>query len=724
MADTKTLLLFIVSSLFLGLIIPLKLVANSNQIRTSIFLSDVEKNMLKNAHSNSQTASLLSAIELRVKKRAGSLSFSNPTTTNQWWHHASEYLTDAALIHAIRPTEQIGAWLRASVLGIVRRPVNDWAGPPFRAYSGGDLIGTLETAHLAWGVGIAFDLGYDLFTDAERYEIKKTLHEKALLPCRRFLEQTNRYYNWNNVLLAGYAVSAAILEDEDALKFVEVWLPFAYDHFQKDGSYGESLQYANYSAYSLMLVQETLIRIGRANSVSYEPYARMVNWSSHAFFYRKPMSGWPLMDWPRSANFGDSGSNFRPSGDLLIHIAVRAQKDLPLQAGIARWLFNTLYFPVNEPGPHDLASFGFVPDFGFLSVIMLANSSPEISPEKANLPLTTSYSCGDAFARDSWGGKTILAARLPGEARHAEAHLHGDVNSFILVHNKERLIVEAGHSCYRNIWRDLEVSSFTHNTCTFEVVDSTGKAIQILSQKIGEDRHMLHLNGLPRATEPVFHGGQQLIAMREGVVSVIGSDAAHFYGTPLRKFNRFWVLCGSNALFIIDQIYSEKPIRTTWNFLLNNRDGGLDLTYGFQSRIARRGDAGVMVTHYGGGTSETRNALMHDAYHPLPAQRGEGRPGSAVMIHWKENAPSMTRTIVHTIAVDSHAAVLGWESISEQNIYTLKNKDSNQKWSLQISEDGSFKIIDNVLGESYFVSEIKSGVWMLKAISNSRRKTK
>ena len=184
--------------------------------------------------------------------------------------------------------------------------------------------------------------------------------------------------NWNCVLLAGFTVTAAVLDDQKALAEAAAWLPVAEDHFQKDGSYGESIQYANYAAYSIMLTHEALIRKSLLKTTSFEPYARIVNWASYALFYRKPLSGWPVMDWPRSANFGDAAAVFRPSGDLLVHIAARARKELPLQAGLASWLFNTLYFPANEPGPHDLASFGFVNGFGFLSVIMLADAAPHL----------------------------------------------------------------------------------------------------------------------------------------------------------------------------------------------------------------------------------------------------------------------------------------------------------------------------------------------------------
>jgi len=463
-----------------------------------------------------------------------------------------------------------------------------------------------------------------------------------------------------------------------------------------------------------MLAHEALIRVSPEKPTTFEPYGRMVNWASYALFYRKPLSGWPVMDWPRSANFGDAAAIFRPSGDLLIHIAARARKEMPQEAGLASWLFNTLYFPANEPGPHDLASFGFVNGFGFLSVIMLADAAPSISPKEAKLPVTAAFSGGDAFARDSWDGITTLAARLPSEPRYASSHLHGDINSFILVHNKERLFLDAGHSCYRNLNHELEVSTATHNTCTFEIPGTAGTPGRTIHQRGGIKRKLIQEDGKLSGAEPVDIGGKRLITAKVEAVSVIGSDAAQLYGAPLKTFSRFWVLCGSNALFIVDKIESEVPVKTTWNWLLNNRDGLLDYKIERPNKItALRGDAGVKMTSFGEGNySVPVYAMVHDAYHPLPAQRGEGKSGSGMLMRLTENAPSSSRTVVHTLAIDSHAGVSGWVNSAENKVYTIQDKQQNQKWSLRLNEDGSFSIDDTASGQTYSVGNA-GGVWKL-----------
>lgn len=685
----------------------------------SLFLTVAERTRLAALPAASPTAALLSALQARVNLRAVSPAFTDREATTDWWHHAAEYLTDAALAHAVRPTPAASAWLRGAVLDVVRRPLADWAGPPFRGFSGKLEVGSLETGHLTWGVAIAFDLARDLFAPDEREEIKTVLRERGLVPCRAFIDGTVFCHNWNCVLLAGFAVAAAVLDDHEAVAAAAAWFPLAADHFQPDGSYGESLQYANYAAYSIMLAHEAIVRHSPATSLTLAPYARIVQWSAYAFFHRKPLSGWGPSDRPRSANFGDSSALFRPSGDLLIHIAARARATLPADAALARWLFDTLYFPANEPGPHDLASFGFVNGFGFLSVIMLADAAAPISPADAHLPLTAAFSAGDAFARDHWNGLTVLAARTASAPRHASAHLHGDINSFILVHRRERLLLDPGHSCYRNLNHDLEGASLTHNTCTFELSGSPTAPARTLTQRGGINRPIVRDGGPLRAAAPADIGGRRLIAARTGQVSVIGSEAAALYGAPLRTFTRLWILCGAHTLFIVDRIESDVPLRTTWHWLLNNRDGLLDVHLGRPDRLtARRGDAGLQLTHFGSGSlNGPTYANIHDAYHPRPAQRGEGLPGSGHLMRWTESAPALARTVVHAITLDDHAGILGWNSRREADTYTLAAPDSREQWALRIADDeGTLHVTESVSRQSFIVARATTGDWSLSHV--------
>lgn len=685
-----------------------------------LFLSESEHTALVAARSKDPVRPFYWALVNRVERRAASPGLGAPGVTADWWHHAAEYLTDAAMAHAIiyKPSAAIDAWLRDATLSIVRRPLSDWIGPSFRDHESVPPRGHLETAHLTWGVAMVLDLAPGIFTSSERDELSAALREKGVALCASWLDSNHHLANWRCVLNAGLAAAAAVLDDKPAFARATAEFHRCVDVFQPDGSYSESLQYGNYAAYCLMIAREALVRRSPELDATLPlgPYARKPRWDAASLFYRKPLSGWGAYPRPRSANFNDSAALYRPSADFLMHVAVRARASFPAEAGLARWLFDTLYQPCIEQGPHDLASFGFVNDFGWITLPLLARAPAAISPEAAGIPLAAAFSCGDVLARDAWpehGGRTILAVRGAGEALHGPGHLHGDLNSFILVHNRERLLLDPGHSCYRNLIHELEGSSITHNTCTFTVEDTS----RVLQQSHHLKRHFDPKTGI--AAPPVLRGGRRVLCTREGEVTAIGSEIAALYGSPLTEFSRFWLLCGSHVVFIIDRIVSDLPVKTSWSWLLNNRDDQLDLKLIRPDRlVARRGYAGMKLFHLGGSALlEPVHAYVHDAYHPRPGQLGEGKPGSGVLVRWTEKTAVTARTVVHAIAVDDPGATAGWHLRTPSSRLTvLESPGATARWQLETDDDGSrFVLVESVSGKSYTLSAGTDGAWKLSS---------
>ncbi len=660
-------------------------------VESRLFATRSEIKAFQSSGTGSPGYEIFAAIRSRVQQRALSPSLTDKTATTEWWHHVSEYMTDAALVHALEPTEKVDAWLRSNVLDLVRRPVADWAGPPFRRYRGGEMTGSLETAHISWTVSICLDMAGDLFTEEEKTEIKTALREKGLIPCRRYLESNIPYHNWNCILFAGYTVTAAVLQDKEALDYAKYWFPVALDHFQGDGSYGESLQYSNYAAYAIMLAHEALIRARVLKSGDYNPYAKIVDWAAYALVCRKAVFGWPVAAvMPRSINFGDSAATFRQSGDLLMHIASRARQELPTQAGIAAWLFERTYRPLDGPAIHDMASFGFINDFGFLSVLLAPGAAAPISPEQAGYPVARAFSAGDAFLRDAWDGKTVLGFRMAPEPRHANGHLHGDMNSIQLYFNDERMLADPGHSCYRNLTRSLDVATSSHNTCTFILPD--GSTLEQLKYK---RRNRKAAGPLWEGNEPVSPGGERLECSSSGQIRTVSSDVAELYGAPLKEFTRTAVLCGSNVVFVVDRIKSDVPVKVVWNWLLDNRDGALGYDFdqpGFIS--ADRPGASMRIRRFGpeGRLSGPTWAMLHDAYHTLPGRFCEGKPGSGISFRITEDKASESSLSVHVILLDEGGAIDGWTCSEKNGSYIAENKDGKFRWTLTVGQDGSIQV--------------------------------
>ncbi len=646
------------------------------------------------------------ALQKRVYERVAVKGLLGPDETVAWYYPAAEYLSDAAMLFALEPEVRLGNWLRTVTLDIARTPAYDWVGPAFRDHRTDGpldpLTGHLETAHLCWGLSAVYDLAKDAFSESEQAEIRQALAEKGIPLCRQWITKNSHLANWRGILTSGVLVSAAVLGNEALVdEYITEWQRCALA-FQPDGSYGESLQYGNYLAFALMLSYESVCRAypEKAALLNVGAYSKGIRWVASSMFYQKPMGGiWGAEPRARAANFNDSAALFRPSGDLLLHLIARsesAEERAAVDSGLARHLFETYYATVPTQGPHDLASFGMVNDWGFLTLPLLANTIDNepvaaLSPATSNLPLTHSFSNGHAFMRDSWDGSTIVAINGGGDALHGPGHLHGDLNSFILVHNRERLLTDPGHSCYRNLIHGLESSTQTHNTCTF-LVEKEVLGLQedmakstMLEQKSVLPRRLL-VNGVPGSA--VDRGNRRLLAQRDDVISVVGAEIGRACGVPIQQFTRLWLLAGSHCLFVVDRIEASQPVTTVWNWLVNNRDSQAQVISQSNCLTVRRNEAGMKLFHCGTGhIGHPVYGYVHDAYHVEPNARGEGKPGSGLLYRWTETAPMASRTVVHAIALDESIWLDRWSLQTEGNSFTLTN--GQKKWTLTVQDEAA-----------------------------------
>jgi len=665
----------------------------------SLFLSDAERTGIEEARERGDVAvgRFWAALTSRVARRAATPGLLGLGEDATWWYPAAEYLSDAGMAFALEPTDALRAWIRDTALSVARRPVADWVGPWYRDHQTQPPVGHLETAHLCWGLGSVVDLAGEVFQPDERREVDDALREKGITLCTRWLERNSHLANWRAVMTAGVAMAAAVTGDRERIEYAARETCVCAQAFQPDGSYAESLQYANYLAYALMIAYEAIHRAAPEAAVAGpETFGRTMRWYAQSMLYRKPLGGWGAEPRARAVNFNDCGAAFRPSGDLLLQVATRLRDALPNEAGLTRWLFDTFYAPVPSQEPHNLATFGLRNDWGFLTLPFLPQSPPPLSPQEAGLPTVAAFTNGNVLVRDRWDGRTALAVQAGSEPLYGPGHLHGDRNSFILVHNDERLLVDPGHSCYRNLIHGLESSTQTHNTCTFLVADDAlglqedlAKASLLEQSNVAARRAIV--NG--KVAPPAPARGRRLLVERCGDVTAVGSDAASLYGEPIREFSRFWLLAGAHVLFVVDRIRAAKPVRTVWNWLLNNRDGASEIdVIGPQEIVLRRGLAGMKVAHLGDGRlNGPVYAYVHDAYHPEPNRLGEGRPGSGMLYRWIEPAARESRLVVHALAVDDYGLVGDWRVERTDEAYTLGKGDA--RWSLRVAGSAPLRLV-------------------------------
>ncbi|MHA4845055.1 heparinase II/III domain-containing protein [Flavitalea antarctica] len=642
-----------------------------------IFLTKQEKKKILSG-GDRHTTVFLKALERRVMKRVRSGTLVQDEDTSDWYYPASEYLSDAAMLYALRPSKKLASWIKKVALEIALKQEYDWVGPAFRDHSE-PLTGHLETAHLCWGISAVLDLAEEIFSTEEVTVIKSALKDKGILLCRRWLQKNSHLANWRGILASGALVAGSVLEDHSVVDEMLNEVTILSEAFQPDGSYGESLQYGNYLGNALMMAYEALIRKypARAAKLNIAAYAKGMTWMAQSMMYRKPMGGyWGKEPRARAVNFNDSAAIFRPSGDFLLHVAAR-YKDDKIAAGLASWMFHEYYSSCPNQGPHDLASFGMRNDWGFLTLPLLLRSVKPISPVKAQLSLTTTFSNGNTFVRDSWTGQSILAIQAGNNnGCFAPGHLQGDLNSFMLAYKNERLLIDAGHSCYRNIIHGLESATQTHNTCTFLLQqDKLGLQEDLAKIKLLEQRNVLSRRIISNGQvgKPVDRGGRLLCVKRLSGVSLVVSEVADAYGEPITLFKRHWLQLDRHVTVVIDHVSASQPVKTVWNWMVNNRDFKTQHRIDGNHIIAVRNKTALRLISTGNiSVSGPVYAHVHDAYHVKPNQPGEGASGSGLLFRTTAINSGTEIFSTHVIIADDAKDIQQWKFDKTSNGFMME----------------------------------------------------
>ena len=673
----------------------------------AIWCKEGELENLRSRLGDGKLHALWLGLRERALAQAAYPGLMQPEDTQMWWHLVWERLSDVAFLQAMEPTPALGRWLKAVTLEIARKPLDEWIGPWFRPRLE-PVQGHLETAHVGLALATVVDLCPDLFDGHEIAEIKEALAAKCQIPCRNWLDARlnplQPTQNWFMVLLNGYGTVSAVLDDREGVAYAVRGFGVAAQLYNQD-SYGESLQYWNYASLHLSHLYEVLVRYDEslAEALDLGCYARCIPWAAQSLMYLKPLAGWGEEARPRSANFGDSAALFRPTGDLLLHVANRARDRYPREAGLARWLFETTYAHVKADLPHG-ASFGFLNTYQFPALLLYADAAGPLSPGQADLPLTAAFETGDVIVRDRWDGpRTVLAVHGGYQPLNCTTgHRHLDQNSFILAHLQERFFADAGHCCYRLMTQAFSKSTKSHNTWIFQEADK------------GERERIQQRPVQGSALEPIAPLNRLLLAKHLDDISVIRSDAALAYGDPIQQAERTWILAGPHALFIVDRIGASKPIQVEATFLLNNRDNRLKYNIASETRLVfRRNGAAIKFFLVRCRSDETESpagltfswGYMHDCYHPLPNQKGQGAEGSGMFFTYTTQKACESHLMVYAIAMDALDPIVKWHirDLGEEGIY-VEPPAKVGGYSMRFLGDGGLSILDHDTRKTYLVT--------------------
>ena len=639
----------------------------------SIFMTKKELERIRTArNADTQLGTLWRALKMRTYKNTSENTLVQSSDTQQWWHLVWERIRDAASVYAVEPNDTLGIWLHDRVMELAELSEDAWIGPWFRQRTQPPK-GALETAHIVNAVSEAYDLCPTLFTDTEKEQIIAALRERGLPMCREFLKSVRKPWinNWFCVIAGGFAAAAVILDDREAVREAVDYYRFCTTFYDADG-YGESLQYGNYASLSLSHMREVLVRYDSTldAALPIDCIANTVCLAVSSFLYMKPLGGeYGDTPYPRSFNFGDCAAIYRPTGEVLLQIA--SQYHERTVAGLARWLFDTTYTNPAD-GPDELATFGFYNQFSYVSLLYLPDAAPALSPEDADMNTVNVYKTGNAVIRDSWTQtKTVLGAQIGYETHPITAHRHADQNSFVLAYDGERYFADPGHCCYRlQTWRDC-CKTEHHNTWDFEDAEGN-RYTQALCQP-GQPP----LNTL--VSYPQTPG-----------FSILASDCAAAYGAHFKRCERVWITAFPDLMFMIDRVETDIPMKMTSHFVLNNRDNKLRSKIADDRRLVfRRGQGAIKFFTFADEplVLQQRWGFIHDYYHPLANQRGQGKEGSAEIYDYVTDFGT-SHLIIHPFVMNETTEILYWHIKNPApGVYRIYNRDDAHSWTLTIRPD-------------------------------------
>ncbi len=614
--------------------------------------------------SDAQTKALLDALVERTMRNTAENRLVQKNDTQEWWHLVWERMSDAAFVYALNGGDVLGRWVHDRTMEIVSLDADEWIGPWFRKRVD-PPCGNLETAHVVNAVVHALCLCPSLFGNAEKNAVLTAIREKGLDQCERFMERKTRS-NWSCVLAGGFASAAAVLDDRDAVERAVGYYNDCLDLYNSDG-YGETLQYGNYASLSLVHMRRVLLAYdpSLAPRLSIGPIAAATKLGVMNFIGMKPLEEGGKA-YPRSVNFGDSAAIYRPTGDVAITVASEASD--PVVCGLARWHFDTTYADPTL-GPDELATFGFFNQFTWMTVADLEKADRAITPEAAGLPLRYVSKLGPAVIRDGFGeGTTLLGVQSGGEVLKVSGHRHTDMNSFVLAHLGERFFADPGHCCYRlETWRQSRMAMM-HNTWTF----------------LDEEGHTLSQAGAAVGKEPLAH---EVTASFEGEgFEVFSTDAAKAYGEHFKRAERTFIAAFPHVLFIVDRIETDVPMKVVSHFVVNNRDNKLDVHIADDKRLVfRRDPAAIKFFTFGDVTFSKRYGFIHDHYHPLPNQEGQGREGSAMIYDYTSAEFSTSHLIVHAVAMAEIGEIRKWHiKPGDEGVYNVFSPKNELCWRLTV----------------------------------------
>lgn len=166
-----------------------------------------------------------------------------------------------------------------------------------------------------------------------------------------------------------------------------------------------------------------------------------------------------------------------------------------------------------------------------------------------------------------------------------------------------------------------------------------------------------------------------------------------------------------HALFIVDRIESDVPVKVRSHFVLNNRDNRLHAKIAAETKLVFRRNAAGMKFFQVSAASDgeiCRSSLsldwgyVHDCASPLPNRPGQGAEGSAAIFRYTSGEYRKEHTMVYAIAMDDTETVRRWHilPLTDRHVY-VEPPGKTGGYSLELCADGPWIVRSHADGKSW-----------------------
>lgn len=609
--------------------------------------------------SDSEMAAYWSELKGTARKMLSEGSWSDlpPDKSDRYIYKLSNQLPSLALLYAATGQEDLGRLLRLLMLDVARRPTSFWIHQQLRPYDPAYPVGKIETGELTRGFSLAFAWVEDLFTEAEKNEIRSELRDKGLDPCMRYIDPLPEKRNNFLALVGGGALLASkVLDDqpaqEKAIAGLEAWL----DLVEPDGSYGEPEGYFEFACSRFLMSWWALGREeGKARLQGKSLSKSLAYMAPHFVIHRESASAnaWKV-------NWGDDDFRGGPFPLICESLAYTYNQ------GLGVWMNQNLTSKRSSLNLYE---------FLFRLGSRPGDLPAPVSPSEAGLPLAQTFDNGTAFIRSGWtfDKDVLFSLRSGGGFRTGYAHDRPNRNAFLLFVDGDYLLAAPGRASYRSpLATEWDRRTKTHNTITLD----GGNQIQKREAKFVE-----------------FSDGKDVVYM--------ASEAAGSYGNePDSMLRQVWYLKENGWFVLEDTVLLKSPAAAEYSLLLANYDK--------KSRLEPLDGAGWKLirpsTELSFWISADRPLLvgqtpgyMHESYSYYPGDPGEGKPGSATHMVWstKEKVPSLK---IWTLLIPRSQKLTGLKADF--------TRDASGDVSWKVSFDGRQFLLNKKAGEQPEISEL------------------